>query len=614
MTLSPRFPGKYFTLVIVFAGVLFSVVLFYEYKTQITLQEKNRQLLRESVALEFHDALRRVREQYPQSFDEIDRQPPAGARLFYWFSGGRQVYPSLFLGSGGPNTKPQWLSLIEAFNGQSNAAGVNEVDVQRIAILGHFTQVIANTGDPLELQSVLADFLENKLLYRSNALAEVASLITLVQLDEHRRLPEALVRSLLLTGWETKTGRVLPALEWLLEHNQQMHPADYRAGFKALLLLCEKWNFNAEWAAMAFQRSLKPFALLDSIPLNDLSSTAWWVVQKSWLYCSVSASEGIVIPFDGSALTSQLKDQWVYRGVLSEASLIQARVDGPIQNVGDIQFTVKDLAYRAELRRQRGFFAVKMALLMCLVLLSVWGLRVLLAQMRSAQKDIELKESFVRMVGHELKTPLASIRLMAETLSLRLDRALSPKQYTQKIVSESHKLEDLVESLLSYQRFKNGSVRCDLHSVNLREFVLGLVADMTGYGPRPLSCVVVIAAEVELQLDPTLMALLLKNLLLNAMKYCEHSCAEVSLTYDAAANRCVFQDNGIGIPRTRWRSVFKEFYRLPRDSAVAGSGIGLALCWQVAHAHGARFYINASSAEGTRWHLDFPKSSHRQSP
>lgn len=223
---------------------------------------------------------------------------------------------------------------------------------------------------------------------------------------------------------------------------------------------------------------------------------------------------------------------------------------------------------------------------------------------------VELKSDFVATVSHELRTPLASIRLLAETLERRLSRAPEMGDYPSRIIQAADGLHFLVENILSFNRIDKGRWKPKPARVRLEELVAMLRSDLAGNTSVPVQLSSDVG-DVELEVDPSLLRLLLSNLARNACAYNRRSPVELSLrAYPHPGHGCVvlFGDNGIGIPESEWENVFRDFYRLDsQGTEVHGSGLGLALCRKIMALHGGRISIASSGPEGTTFSLLFPE-------
>jgi signal transduction histidine kinase len=228
---------------------------------------------------------------------------------------------------------------------------------------------------------------------------------------------------------------------------------------------------------------------------------------------------------------------------------------------------------------------------------------------------VELKSDFVATVSHELRTPLASIRLLAETLERKLSRAPEMGDYPARIIQAADGLHFLVENILSFNRIDKGRWKPKPARVRLEELVGMLRSDLAGNTSVPVHLTADVG-DVELEVDPSLLRLLLSNLARNACAYNRRNPVELSLrAYPHEGHGCVvlFGDNGIGIPESEWENVFRDFYRLSsQGTEVHGSGLGLALCRKIMALHGGRISIDSSGPQGTTFSLFFPESRHER--
>ena len=238
------------------------------------------------------------------------------------------------------------------------------------------------------------------------------------------------------------------------------------------------------------------------------------------------------------------------------------------------------------------------AALLALVLLSlVAGGYVLLRAARRERLDALRKTDFVDNVSHELKTPLAGIRLEAELLAEgrlpdgpRRDRAL------RSILSESDRLERLVANLLDFGRLERGRRKYAREPVDL----VALLKEMDiGVGGR--GCVALA--------DPDAVRQILLNLLDNAAKYAPGAPPEVSVRAAENGVELVVADRGPGVPRGLEEKVFERFFRA--DDALArctnGSGLGLSIARGLARGMGGDLVCRAREGGGAEFILTLPK-------
>ena len=230
------------------------------------------------------------------------------------------------------------------------------------------------------------------------------------------------------------------------------------------------------------------------------------------------------------------------------------------------------------------------------------------AQRKSAQLA-ELRSDFVSTVTHELKTPIATIRAAAETLSQgRISGIDAFQEYARLMVGESKRLGRLVENLLAYSRVTD-------------------IADVYAIGPVDVSVLISeILEEFEAQLDEAgfdvhvdieadiplvrgdglALRLLFNNLIDNAIRYSTETC---SLTLRAQASGGFVTvdvvDSGIGIPADEIGQITRKFVR-GRRVPSSGSGLGLAITARIVQDHNGKLQIRSVLGSGTTVSVSLP--------
>jgi len=220
-----------------------------------------------------------------------------------------------------------------------------------------------------------------------------------------------------------------------------------------------------------------------------------------------------------------------------------------------------------------------------------------------------LRRDFVANASHELKTPVAAVRALAETLLTALpDDPEAGRRFAQRIARETERLDVLARDLLDLSRVERGTL--DVEPVDL----VGLVKEVVGgYADR--------AEERRIRLDTELqpgvatrgdraqLGLLLSNLIDNALRYTAPKGA-VCVRLDAAEGRAVIQinDNGQGIPAGELPRIFERFYRVDkaRTRQTGGTGLGLAIVRHVAEAHGGGVRVDSELGRGSTFTVTLP--------
>ncbi len=222
----------------------------------------------------------------------------------------------------------------------------------------------------------------------------------------------------------------------------------------------------------------------------------------------------------------------------------------------------------------------------------------------------ELKSDFVSNVTHELKTPLTSIRMFAETLQEgRVKDEKDARECLETIVTESERLSRLIDRVLDLRAIEKGKRKFDFRLADIREVILGSLQtfrrQMRGY-----EATVYVNVPHELprvRMDPDAIGEVLLNLLTNSYKYSrpEDRRIWVRAQTGQGAVKVSVEDRGIGIPKRELKSIFEKFYRvddtLTRE--VDGTGLGLTISRYVAEAHGGAIEVESREGEGSKFTL-----------
>ena len=237
-----------------------------------------------------------------------------------------------------------------------------------------------------------------------------------------------------------------------------------------------------------------------------------------------------------------------------------------------------------------------------------------LVQLRRESQLTRLRSDFISGVSHELRTPLAQIRMFSETLTLGRVRSDEERRRSLAIIDqEARRLTHLVENLLHFSRSERQTTHITPEPTALAPLVQEVI---DGFAPLAAARGARLSASVPEDLvvtaDPGAVRQMLLNLLDNAVKY---GPAGQDVRIGAARENGVAKlwvdDAGPGIPRADRERVWDRFWRLERDreSAVAGSGIGLAVVRELATLHHGRAWIDdngPAAGTGTRVVIELP--------
>lgn len=234
---------------------------------------------------------------------------------------------------------------------------------------------------------------------------------------------------------------------------------------------------------------------------------------------------------------------------------------------------------------------------------------------RSTAKELrlaKLKSDFTATVSHEFRTPLTSIRYMAELLQRGRVRDEARKQkYYETITAESERLSRLVENLLDFSKIEAGMKEYRMEEAD----IAALAAEVAGRfrqqaAFKDFTLETEIAGDLPfIRADKDALGRAVFNLLDNAVKYSGGN-PRVTLRVwpgEDAVNLQV-EDHGIGIGKPEQKKIFEKFYRSESalESDVKGSGIGLPLVEHVVRAHGGKVLLESEPGKGTRVTIRLP--------
>ena len=220
-----------------------------------------------------------------------------------------------------------------------------------------------------------------------------------------------------------------------------------------------------------------------------------------------------------------------------------------------------------------------------------------------------LRRDFVANASHELKTPVAAVRVLAETLLTALpDDPEAGRRFAERIGREAERLDALVRDLLDLSRVERGTLDVEpVDLVGLAKEVVGGYADRAE--ERRIKLRTDLQPNVAMRGDRAQLGLLLSNLVDNAVRYTPAR-GTVCVRLDAGESRAVLQvtDTGEGIPESELPRVFERFYRVDKARArqTGGTGLGLAIVRHVAESHGGAVKVDSELGRGTTFTVTLP--------
>lgn len=228
-----------------------------------------------------------------------------------------------------------------------------------------------------------------------------------------------------------------------------------------------------------------------------------------------------------------------------------------------------------------------------------------------------LKDEFIGVAAHELRTPLAVLKSASSMLRVQTARGHGPQladwqsEALQEIEQATNRLTDLSEDLLDVTRLQAGRLQLHRHPADLAALVNRVVAQLQALSPRHRLNVQAAGIPLLVSLDASRMEQVLFNMVGNAVKYSPQGGAVVVTVWQEERRKEVnvsVQDEGIGIPLHQQSQIFGRFMRADnaRAAGIHGSGLGLYLCRELVDGHEGRVWFQSAEGQGTTFFLTLP--------
>jgi len=223
------------------------------------------------------------------------------------------------------------------------------------------------------------------------------------------------------------------------------------------------------------------------------------------------------------------------------------------------------------------------------------------------------RREFVSNVSHEMRSPLASIKVMVETLEDgALEEQPTARDFIQRIHREVDHMADMVNDLLELSRIESGRTVPVLVDLDMRPLVEE-VKEQFQERARVKDIAMVASLPESLphvRGDRERLRQVLVNLLDNALKFTPEQ-GRVTISASARARDVEFRvsDTGIGIPREHLPHIFERFYKVESSRRDAGTGLGLAIVKHIVQAHGGEVKVESREGIGSTFTFTVPRSS-----
>jgi signal transduction histidine kinase len=225
----------------------------------------------------------------------------------------------------------------------------------------------------------------------------------------------------------------------------------------------------------------------------------------------------------------------------------------------------------------------------------------------------EQQDAFLNAVTHELKTPIASIRLYLETLKSREVEQEKREEFYDVMLTDSNRLLNTVEQVLQASRTKDKNRLLNISEIELGELLKDCIAIIKSrYKLDGEIKMIEPSKEITISGDRSELQTVLTNLLDNAVKYSKPEIKILVKLSDINKRftEIVIKDSGVGLEPAELKRVFKRFYRVPNVSTqkTKGTGLGLYISEAIIKKHGGKIFVESKGeGKGTTFVVRLPK-------
>jgi len=227
---------------------------------------------------------------------------------------------------------------------------------------------------------------------------------------------------------------------------------------------------------------------------------------------------------------------------------------------------------------------------------------------RAVQHEMEvarLQSDFVSGVSHEFRTPLTTVRQLSEILAFgRVPSEQRRERYYETLVSESKRLQQLVETLLNFGKMEAGVRQYRFEILDPAVLVEKVVAEFEPQISASGRHIEVSGARdgARVHADLEALSVAVRNLIDNALKY-SPDCPTVWVEWGPEGERLAIRvrDRGLGIPASERKAIFQKFVRgsAAATANVKGTGVGLAMVQHIVSAHGGEIHVESEPGRGS---------------
>ena len=261
------------------------------------------------------------------------------------------------------------------------------------------------------------------------------------------------------------------------------------------------------------------------------------------------------------------------------------------------------------IQRRSWIYGISTVLLLVAMVLGV----VLIVRDISREKHLaRLQSDFISNVTHELKTPLTSISMFAESMLLkRVKKDSDKEEYLSIILKESERLKRMINNILEFSKLEKGKSDYQFVNSNLASLVNTAIQEFDYWFEKEgFEVVSELDNQIEAKVDPEKMKQVFENLLNNAIKYSTLTKKITTRLYlNTNSIHIEIEDSGIGISKKEQAHIFEKFYRINHKESISGTGLGLTVVKEIVEAHNGKIEVASEVGKGSKFSIILNKQT-----
>lgn len=226
------------------------------------------------------------------------------------------------------------------------------------------------------------------------------------------------------------------------------------------------------------------------------------------------------------------------------------------------------------------------------------------------KKTEQLKEEFLSLVAHELKTPLTVMKLVVQTISYKCRQAHASQSILKSIRdvdTEINRLAKLINAILDISKLESGVLQLEIKQFSLTSLIRETILELRHTGQQRINFAK--HSKILVQADRDRIKQALINLLSNSIKYSKKD-GVIDIKTELIKDMVIVsvKDEGTGIPKARLPKLFDKFYQV-EDTSKLGSGLGLYITKEIIKKHKGEIWVSSKEGKGSTFYFSLPVSN-----